>query len=155
MKKLLAFLLTAALALGMASLAGAETVRIVLWHSMSEQAGVLMEEYVNRFNETIGKEKGIQVEAVFQGAYAESVTRMNGNLSNQQYDTLPDVMQLDATGKVSFAAAENAYTVDEALADHPEADVSHLLAPALANWRLSGAQLGLPFATSTTVTYYN
>ena len=155
MKKLLSLLLALALFMGLTACAQAETTRIVLWHSMSEEAGALMDKYVQEFNDTVGKEQGIQVEAVFQGTYAEAVTKMNGMLMNGQLDALPDVMQLDATGKVSFAAAENAYTVDAALAEHPEADLSGILAPALANWQLSGAQLGLPFATSTTVTYYN
>ena len=155
MKKLLSLLLALALFMGLTACAQAETTRIVLWHSMSEEAGALMDKYVQEFNDTVGKEQGIQVEAVFQGTYAEAVTKMNGMLMNGQLDALPDVMQLDATGKVSFAAADNAYTVDEALAEHPEADLSGILAPALANWQLAGAQLGLPFATSTTVTYYN
>ena len=155
MKKLLSLLLALALFMSLTACAQAETTRIVLWHSMSEEAGALMDKYVQEFNDTVGKEQGIQVEAVFQGTYAEAVTKMNGMLMNGQLDALPDVMQLDATGKVSFAAAENAYTMDAALAEHPEADLSGILAPALTNWQLSGAQLGLPFATSTTVTYYN
>ena len=156
MKKLTALFLTLSLVLGLTGCALADdTVRIVFWHSASEAAGTLVDKYVKDFNETIGKEKGVQVEAVFQGAYADSVNKMNGILTARQFDTLPDVMQLDATGKVSFSSAETAYTIDQALADHPEADLSSMLAPAMANWQLAGVQLGLPFATSTTVTYYN
>ena len=155
MKKLIALLLTVFLLTGCASLAEKETVKITLWHSMSEEAGALMDKYVKDFNDTVGREKGIRVEAVFQGTYAEAVSKMNGILSNGQDDALPDVMQLDATGKVSFASAPIAYTIDEALQDHPGTDLSGMLAPAMANWQLSGVQLGLPFATSTTVTYYN
>ncbi len=156
MKKLTALFLVLSLALSLTGCAFAEEpVRIVFWHSASEAAGQLVDKYVQDFNDTIGKEKGIRVEAVFQGAYADSVNKMNGVLSARQFDTLPDVMQLDATGKVSYASAEAAYTVDQALADHPESDLSSMLAPAMANWQLAGVQLGLPFATSTTVTYYN
>ena len=155
MKKAFAFLIALTLLLGCAAAARAETVKITFWHSMSEDAGALIDGYVKQFNETVGKEKGIMVEAVFQGQYAEAVSKMNSVLSGNQYDVLPDVMQLDATGKVSFAAASIAYTIDEALEDHPGADLGVFLAPALANWRLAGVQLGLPFATSTTVLYYN
>ena len=155
MKKLLALVLVLTLSLSLCACARADTVRITLWHSASEAAGTLLESYVQAFNATIGKEKGIEVTAVFQGAYADSVKKMNGILSAGQTDTLPDVMQMDATGKVSFASAETAYTADKALLDHPEDDLSRFLAPALANWQLQGVQLGLPFATSTTVTYYN
>ena len=156
MKKMTALLLTFITVLGLTGCALAEKgVHIVFWHSASEKAGSLVDKYVQEFNDTIGKEKGIQVEAVFQGAYADSVNKMNGILTARQFDSLPDVMQLDATGKVSFSTAETAYTIDQALAEHPEADLSSMLAPAMANWQLAGVQLGLPFATSTTVTYYN
>ena len=155
MKRFLALLLSVMLLASLTACAKADPVRIVFWHSMSEEAGTLMEKYVKDFNETIGKEKGIEVSSVFQGAYADSVNKMNSILSSRQPDTLPDVMQMDATGKVSFASADTAYTIDQALIDHPEIDLSSLLAPAVANWQLSGVQLGLPFATSTTVTYYN
>ena len=148
-----ALLLLALLAL-LAAHAAAET-NITLWHSMSEEAGVLMDEFVREFNETAGKEAGIHVDAVFQGKYSDATTKMNSILAAGQTDTLPDVMQIDATGKVAYASAETAYTVDQALADHPEADLSAMLAPAMANWNLAGRQLGLPFATSTTLLYYN
>ena len=154
-KRILAVMLAAMLALGVSACAQAEPLRLVFWHAMSDDAGQLITEYVKRFNETIGAEKGIEVEAVYQGTYAEAVTKMNSMLSNGQTDALPDVLQMDATGKVSFASAENAYTVDALLAEHPEIDLSGMLAPAMTNWQLAGVHLGLPFATSTTVTYYN
>ena len=147
-------ILALVLALALCGAAAAE-VRITFWHSMSEQAGVLMDEFVQEFNDTLGREQGIVVEAIFQGKYSDAVTKMNSILSAGQDETLPDVMQIDATGKVAFAAAPTAYTVDMARADHPEDDLSQLLAPAMQNWSLAGRQLGLPFATSTTVTYYN
>ena len=144
----IAVLLVAMTALG-------ETVHLTLWHSMSEDAGLLLDSLIQEFNETVGHESGIEVEAVFQGQYSEAVTKMNSILVSGQTDTLPDVMQLDATGKVPYAAAETAYTAEKAMGDHPDADFSKMLAPAMANWKLSGVQLGLPFATSTTVMYYN
>ena len=151
LKTLCLILILAALMTGTAA---AET-NITLWHSMSEQAGLLMDDLVREFNETAGKEAGIHVEAVFQGKYSDATQKMNSILATGQYDTLPDVMQIDATGKVAYAAAETAYTVDMAVTDHPETDLSSMLAPAMANWNLAGRQLGLPFATSTTMMFYN
>ena len=154
MKTMKTTLLSLVLAVFLAAGAAAET-NITLWHSMSEGPGVLMDEFVREFNETVGREAGIHVDAVFQGKYSDATKKMNSILSAGQFDTLPDVMQIDATGKVAYASAETAYTVDQALADHPEADLSAMLAPAMANWNLAGRQLGLPFATSTTILYYN
>ncbi len=157
LKRFFAALLSLVLALGLTACAQAEPQRLIFWHCATEEAGQLIEKYVKQFNETVGAEQGIEIEAVYQGAYADAVTKMNSMLMNGQTDALPDVMQMDATGKVAYAAAETAYTVDAALAEHADSPdaLDGLLAPALANWQLAGAQLGLPFATSTTVTYYN
>ena len=155
MKRFLSVIMVMVLLAGLTACAQAEPQRLVFWHSKSEAAGQLMDAYVKQFNETIGAQQGIEIEAVYQGTYAESVTKMNGMLMNGQLDALPDVMEMDATGKVSFATADNAYTVDALLAEHPEIDLSSMLAPAMTNWQLAGVQLGLPFAASTTVTYYN
>ena len=60
---ILALLLTALLTAS----AEAET-SITLWHSMSEGAGALMDEFIQTFNDTVGKERGIHVDAVFRKA---------------------------------------------------------------------------------------
>ncbi len=135
--------------------AAEDAVTITFWHSMSDEAGVLVKQYVEKFNQTIGAEKGIAVEAVFQGKYSDAVTKMNGVLNAARYHELPDVMNLDATGKLSYYYSDAAYTADEAAADDPAFDSSRLLPAAMGNWTFAGAQLGLPFAASTTLTYYN
>ncbi|MBQ8128813.1 MAG: extracellular solute-binding protein [Clostridia bacterium] len=154
MRKTFVWILAALMVLA-ALPAAAQPVHLTLWHSMSEDAGLLLDSLIAEFNATAGKEAGIEVESVFQGQYSEAVNKMNSILVAGQTDTLPDVMQLDATGKVPYASAETAYTAEEAMRDHPETDMTKMLAPAMANWSLSGTQLGFPFATSTTVLYYN
>lgn len=157
MKKLLALLLALALTASMAGFAFAETpvTHLVFWHSMTDDAGALIDRYVAEFNATIGAEQGIEVEAVFQGSYADATTKMNSILSTKQLDQLPAVMQMDATGKVSYATSGAAYTVSDLLAADPTADVSAMMDAAMGNWNYAGVQLGMPFATSTTVLYYN
>ena len=155
LKKIMALALAAFIALSVSFAHAGAPVEIVFWHSMTEAAGESLESLVDEFNRTAGAEKGIHVTAVYQGAYTEAVTKMNGMLSAGRPDSLPDVMQLDATGKVVYSAAEAAWTVDDLLAERPETDLSDYLPPSLKNWNLNGVQLGIPFATSTTVTYYN
>lgn len=156
-KKLLSLMLAMLmLAAPMATLAeGNEPVAITFWHSMSENAGVITEKAVQDFNETIGKEKNIVVTPVYQGKYSDSVTKMNSVLSAKSYDELPDVMNLDATGKVVYHASGVAYTVDDTLKDDPDYNLDDILEVARDNWNFSGVQLGLPFAASTTVMFYN
>lgn len=137
-----------------ASLLGTQDVTINFWHCASDEAGVLMDKYVKEFNET--NPYGITVNAVYQGQYADATTLLKTILSGENYSELPDLMQTDASGKVTYYTSGKAYTVDDALADYPDdALLAGYLAGALGNWQFSGAQLGLPFATSTTVTYYN
>lgn len=136
------------------SLLGTQDVTINFWHCASDEAGVLMEKYIKEYNET--NEYGITVNPVYQGQYSDATTLLKTIISAENYKELPDIMQLDATGKMTYVNSGKAYTVDNALADYPNADLkANYLTGALGNWQFAGTQLGLPFATSTTVTYYN
>lgn len=153
MKKITALFLSLMLLLPVAGCAADAPLTLTFWHCMTENAGVMLEEQVKVFNATLGKENGIRVQAVYQGAYTDATTKMNNMLSSSQESLLPDVMQMDATGKVNYLSSGAAYTVDQAVLDG--LDISALLPAALGNWQLNGVQLGVPFATSTTVMYYN
>lgn len=136
------------------SLLGTQDVAITFWHCASDEAGVLMDKYIEEFNAT--NEYGITVNAVYQGQYSDATTLLKTMLSAENYSELPDIMQLDATGKMTYFNSGKAYTVDNALADYPnDSLMSSYLTGALGNWQFAGNQLGLPFATSTTITYYN
>lgn len=137
------------------SAANAEPVTITLWHSMSDETGVLMEKLVTDFNESIGKEKKITVESVFQGAYSDSTTKLRTILQNDQKDELPDVMQIDATGIVDYQGSKYKYTVDDALKTDTKYDMGQLVDVLVKNWNYNDVQLGMPFSSSTTVMYYN
>lgn len=136
------------------SLLGTEDVTITFWHCASDEAGVLMDKYVKEFNET--NKYGITVNAIYQGQYSDAATLLKTMISGKNYKELPDIMQMDATGKMTYYNSGKAYTVDDALVNYPDdALLGKYLTAALGNWQFAGKQLGLPFATSTTVTYYN
>ena len=137
-----------------ASLLGTQPVEIVFWHSASDEAGLLMEKYINDFN--ANNEYQITVKPVYQGQYSDATKLLSTMISGQNYKELPDVMQMDATGKVTYYKSGKAFTVDAAMAAFPvEGLLDNYLSGALGNWQFAGAQLGLPFATSTTITYAN
>ena len=143
------------LALGMSAQASSQPTAIVFWHSMSDEAGVLVEKFVKDFNDTIGKEKQITVEAVFQGQYSDATTKLNSVLTAETYDQLPDVMNLDATGKVAYFNSGRAYTLDDALKADAAYDIGQIQPITLNNWEFSGTKLGMPFAASTSIMFYN
>lgn len=156
MKRILAVLVCCMMCIGAAPAECAERpVHIVFWHSMSDRAGQLVEEFVKDFNAGPGAEKGIVAEAVYQGKYSDATTKMNNMINAGTLRDLPDVMNLDSTGKLNYAASGAAWTVDQAAEAHPEWDLSRYLSVAMANWQMAGAQLGIPFAVSTTVLYGN
>jgi len=133
---------------------GTKPVEIVFWHCASDDAGPLMEKYINEFN--ANNEYQITVKPVYQGQYSDATKLLSTMISGENFSELPDVMQLDATGKVTYFTSGKAFTVDAAKAAFPETTAEDkYLTGAMGNWQFSGAQLGLPFATSTTVTYAN
>ena len=134
---------------------GSTDVTITFWHSASDQAGVIMDELVKDFNETNGKK--ITVNAVYQGQYSDATSLLQTMLSAKNYSELPDIMQMDATGKIPYYNSGRALTIDSALEQGlvDSAYIENFIPAALANWRFADTQLGVPFATSTTVTFYN
>lgn len=134
---------------------GEKAVTLTFWHSMTDNNGAVLEGLVETFNETVGAEHGVSVLAVYQGKYSDATTKLKAVLTGQKPAELPDVMQMDATGKILYATCDYAYTLDRILADHPEYDVNQLAPGIVRNWTYQNVRLGVPFAASTTVTYYN
>lgn len=132
---------------------GSQPVTITLWHSASDDAGLLVDKYIRDFNEN--NEYQITVNAIYQGQYSDATTLMKTIISAENYKELPDIMQLDATGKLDYYKSGKAFTINEAEEYFNEKILDDYVSAAIGNWQFSGAQLGLPFATSTTITYYN
>ena len=130
-------------------------VTISFWHSMTDNAGLAFDTFVREFNEGIGAQRGITVEAVFQGQYADATARLRPLLVTRQVNALPDVMQIDATGIVDYMTSEFAYTVDDAIARDRSFNLSQIMDAPLRAWNYGGVQLGLPVSASTTIMYYN
>lgn len=136
------------------SLLGTQDVTITFWHCASDEAGVLMDKYIADFN--ANNEYRITVKPVYQGQYSDATTLLRTIVSAENYEQLPDIMQMDSTGKLTYWNSGKAYTVEDVLAEYPaEGFLDHYLTGVLGNWQFAGHQLGMPFATSTTVTYYN
>ena len=135
--------------------AGPRPVTISFWHSMADEAGLAFNEYVREFNAGPGAARQITVEAIFQGQYADATAKLRPLLQTRQTNTLPDVMQIDATGIVDYLNTDYAYTVDDAVAADRGFDLRQIMDAPLKAWNYGGRQLGMPVSASTTVMYYN
>lgn len=132
---------------------GSQPVTITFWHCASDDAGPLVDKYIKDFNET--NEFQITVNAIYQGQYSDASTLMKTIISAENYKELPNIMQLDATGKLDYYKSGRALTIDDAMKKFDDYIIDEYNPGAIGNWQFSGAQLGLPFATSTSITYYN
>lgn len=155
MKKLTSLLLSLMLVLSLCSFAAAEEepTLVRFWHNMSSGAKQeALQASVDQFNETIGKEKNIFVEATYIGGYAEMYTKCQ---MASQTDEVPTV-----------AVAGNTYVVgmieDGLLADMAGFaaatgfDTDNLLDCFMQiEGNLDGQLYSLPYIRSTCVLYYN
>ncbi len=120
---------------------------ITLWHSNSGKNGECFEEIIDAFNEGEGKEKGIFIDAVYQGKANDVLTKVKANAIAG--DSLPDIAQLDATAALDMSNADYLKSVDEL-----GFDTSDILAPALAAY-MGKELLAVPFNASALLLYYN
>ncbi len=132
---------------------GSKPVKIVFWHCESDNAGRLLDRYVKAFNESNPWQ--ITVEPIYQGQYSDASTLLKVILSAENYSELPDVMELDATGKVAYFQSGKAFSLDDAEALYDEKISDIFLESLMRNWHYNGVQLGIPLAGSTMITYYN
>ena len=154
MKKLVSLALALIMALSLCSFASAEEPTLVrFWHNRSSGANLeACEKAVDEFNNTIGKEKNIHVEATYIGGYPELYSKCQ--LASQT-DEVPTVAVFGNTYIVSLLE-------DELLADMaPYAektgfDINNLLdCFQQIEGNTDGHLFSLPYVRSTPVLYYN
>lgn len=157
MKKLLTFLLVLLTSFFLFALGQKEdssVTHLTWWHSNSGNGLEATEYLVNEFNETIGKEKNIVVEAIFQGKSNDVLTKVKGVSQANDVNSLPDIVQLDASGVVDMTENKYMYPVED-LAKANGEDLSFLLDSAIINMSYKGKVIGLPFNSSSILYYYN
>ena len=122
---------------------------ITIWHSNSGKIGEAFEALVENFNETTGKENGITIEAVYQGAANDVLTKVKAT-AQQDLSMLPDIAQMDATAALDMKSADYLVT-----ADKTGADTSAILPSALKALDSDKGLLAMPFNCSSLLFYYN
>ena len=151
MKRTIAALLIAAAALPLVAMGGSESgvETVTVWHSNSGKAGAAFDQIVEDFNATIGKEKGIEIEPVYQGLANDVLTKVKAAAS-ADLSSLPDIAQMDATSCLDMMNADYLITIDEL-----GFDTSILLPQAVEAFSSYKGLLGLPFSCSLLLAYYD
>ena len=140
-------LIGAMLFAGGASESGKITVEI--WHSNAGIAGNAFEEIVDDFNSTIGEEKGIVIEPIYQGAANDVLTKVKAAATADR-SSLPDIAQLDATACLDMKNAD--YLI---LPQDINLDTSYIMPSAIEALMSDRGLLGIPFNASSLLFFYN
>lgn len=158
MKKLNLLLLFLTLSLLLFAKGGKESennrITITWWHSNSGIIQEATDELVKEFNQTIGKERNIIVEAVYQGKSNDVLVKMKAVTANNNRKDFPDIVQLDATGVIDVVSSDFIKYIDE-IAKINNDDTSFLQENIKESMMYKGRLIGMPFNSSTILYYYN
>jgi sn-glycerol 3-phosphate transport system substrate-binding protein len=155
MKKTLAMIVTLVMLISMlpAAIAEGDPITIKFWHTRGSGANYEVTQYsVNKFNETIGKEKGIVVEEVFIGNYNEILSKTQLAIQSGE---APQVV-VSGNTFVSYLLEDEVLADMAPLAEATGWDKSNLLQPFQEiNGNTNGTLYTLPYIRSTPMFYYN
>jgi sn-glycerol 3-phosphate transport system substrate-binding protein len=123
---------------------------------MTGANGVSVDNIVNWFNNTIGKQKKIYIKPIFQGAYADAIIKVQATLQSGNKKSLPDLVQLNGAGAFSIKESKYVLYMEDLMNTDKSFNVKNKLNKnALWGCSYKGKQLGMPFSNSMAAFYYN
>ncbi|SDN53961.1 sn-glycerol 3-phosphate transport system substrate-binding protein [Paenibacillus sp. yr247] len=125
-----------------------EPVKVIWWHSMSGELGKAVDKLVADFN---ASQKNVQVEAVFQGTYDESLNKMKASMDTKSGPSLIQVYEIGSR----FMIDSKAITPVQKYVDADKFDLSQLEENILNYYKVDGKLNSMPFNTSNPILYYN
>ncbi len=120
---------------------------VTIWHSAQGANANVFDSLAEDFNSTIGKEKGIEIESVYQGKANDVLTKVNAATGT---DSLPDIAMMDATAATDMNHSPYLVTVDKL-----GLDVSDILDCGISSYTSENGLLAVPFNASALLYYYN
>ena len=120
---------------------------VTIWHSAQGQNAAVFEQIAENFNSSVGKEKGIEIEAIYQGKANDVLTKVNAASGTGE---LPDIAMMDATAATDMNHSSYLVTMDRL-----GIDTSDILACAISSYTSEKGLLALPFNASALLFYYN
>ncbi|MFK7692351.1 ABC transporter substrate-binding protein [Paenibacillus sp. HJGM_3] len=130
------------------STAAAAPQKVVWWHSLGGDNGKAVDKLVADFN---ASRKDIQVEAVFQGSYDESLTKMKASMDSK---TGPSLIQVYEIGS-RYMIDSKAITPVQNFIDKDNFDLTRLEENITGYYKFDNKLYSMPFNTSNPILYYN
>ena len=134
-----------------------EPVEIEFWHNLTGAFSDSMAEIVENFNSTIGAEKGIHVNATYQGSYDDLKAKITASIKannspNVVQGTVNNIMELAQSG---FIQELDPYIYHDEIGIKDYEDVYQGYRDEMSSYFETGETLSLPFAKSTDLLFYN
>lgn len=114
-----------------------------------------MKEVVQNFNDTIGKEKGIEVTPVFQGSYQDLLKKVKAAVQAKDTKNLPDIVQVPASDTAYIKDVPSIIWAQSMIDKDPSFNIADLELNTVSSFSFKGKLAGVPFANSTVLLYYN
>lgn len=134
--------------------AQASVRQVEFWHALTGVNGQAIEKAAADFNATVGKEKGIEVKAVFQGN--DNMEKLKTLAQAKDFKNFPDVAQLVAANIAAVSEYDLLVPIqrmyDQGFATLPLAEIEENM---LRAYNYKGTQVGMPVTCSTILLYYN
>lgn len=132
-------------------------ITIDFWHSMSGELGEVLGDIVDDFNNTVGKEKGITVEATYQGGYIDAKAKVmaslkSGNAPEIVQGTNGDIMEIIQSGYIQEL---NPYIFNEDIGIKDFEDIYEVYRNESKGYTNDDKYYSLPFSKSTDLLFYN
>ncbi len=130
-----------------------DTLDLAFWFSMDGVPGEITQKQVDLFNETVGKEKGIHVTTTFQdwpGTDALVASKATDDVKN-----MPDIMQLFASSVDIVKDWDRTVWIEDMLSEESSIKKADLIPNAVTSYSMNGRMIGMPWAISTLMLYYN
>lgn len=134
-----------------------QPVTVEFWHSMSGAFTDTINEIVEEFNETVGADKGITVNAVYQGGYEDVKSKTiasikAGNSPEIVQGTVNSIMEYTQSG---FVQPLDDYIFNEEVGINDFDDIYEVYRQENSGYDNEGTYYSLPFAKSTDLLFYN
>ncbi|SEC74255.1 ABC transporter substrate-binding protein [Paenibacillus sp. GP183] len=123
-------------------------VKVIWWHSMSGELGKAVDKIVADFN---ASQKNVQVEAIFQGTYDESLNKMKASMDTKSGPSLIQVYEIGSR----FMIDSKAITPMQNFIDADKFDLSQLEENITNYYKIDNKLNSMPFNTSNPILYYN
>jgi sn-glycerol 3-phosphate transport system substrate-binding protein len=123
-------------------------IKIVWWHSLAGANGKVLEKMTDDFNKS---QTDVQVEAVFQGEYDDSYTKLFATLNSNS----GPVLYQSSFDKIAPLIDSESITPVQQFIDKEKYDMSQFEKTILSAYTYKNALYSMPFNSSNAIMYYN